>query len=137
MIKRQNIHLSPEFSCLYHGRSTMRAFLRHAYNRGQFFIDGFLRPGNRFFIPLLLVLIFSLVAIGALIAWPLQVGVFALAGAGLFVVGLILGSIALGLGVADAFSLAILGVPFAIIYLAGLWRGVFRMVNRRGNESRP
>jgi hypothetical protein len=134
MIKRQNIHLSPEFSCLYHGRSTMRAFLKHAYNRGQFFIDGFLRPGNRFFIPLLLVLIFSLVAIGALIAWPLQIGVFALAGAGLFIVGLFLGSIFLGLSVADAFSLAILGLPFAMVYLAGLWRGVVRKLVKNGKD---
>jgi len=135
MIKQQNIHLSPEFSCLYHGRSTMKAFLKHAYNRGQFFIDGFLRPGNRFFVPLLLVLAFSLGVMVALILWPTQVGALALVGAGLFITGLFLGSTLLGLGVADAFSLAILGVPFALVYLAGLWRGVFRKLNRRGNES--
>lgn len=128
MIKRQNIHLSPEFSCLYHGRSTMKAFLKHAYNRGQFFVDGFLRPGNRFFVPLLLVLALSLAAVVALIIWPLQIGAVVLAGAGLFVVGLFMGSILLGLGAADAASLAVLGIPFTVVYLAGLWRGVVRKV---------
>ena len=56
LAKDKNINLSPEFSCSYNGRSTFKGFLKHAFNRGQFFVDGFLRPGTRFFYPLLLIL---------------------------------------------------------------------------------
>lgn len=128
MVERQDIHLSPHFSCLYHGRSTFKGFLKHAYNRGQFFIDGFLRPGTRFFVPLLGVLTFSILATVALIVAPLAAAIALLAGIVIFSVGLLVGGIIMGVAVADAASLAILGVPFACIYLAGLWRGVIRKV---------
>lgn len=38
---KKRIHLSPQFSCIYNSRSTFKGFLKHAYNRGQFFVDGF------------------------------------------------------------------------------------------------
>jgi hypothetical protein len=130
MIERQEIHLSPEFSCLYHGRSTFIGFLKHAYNRGQFFIDGFLRPGTRFYLPLLGVLVLSVVAVGLLLAYPLTALVWLGASLGVFILGLFFGAIFFGVIVADAFALAALGVPFAVVYLAGLWRGVARKIVR-------
>lgn len=128
LIERQDIHLSPEFSCLYHGRSSFGQFIRHAYNRGQFFIDGFLRPGTRFFYPLLVILLGSLAVIPAFFIWPMFMLGVVIAGVVLFVLGLLLGAIALGVGSKDAASLALLGLPFAGVYLAGLWRGVVRKV---------
>ena len=126
LIKRQKINLSPDFSCLYHGRSTFKSFLSHAFNRGQFFIDGFFRPGTRFFYPLIAVLITSIAAAASLIIYPLiTLGV--LGGASVvFILGLFAGALAMGVALRDAASLAILGVPFAIVYMAGLWRGVAR-----------
>lgn len=129
MTERQDIHLSPNFSCLYNNRSTFKGFLKHAYNRGQFFVDGFLRPGTRFFYPLILVLLGSLLALVAVIVDP-SLLIIVLAGAGLFVPVLFFGAIILGIRAADAFALAILGIPFAVVYGAGLWRGVLRVPGR-------
>lgn len=128
MAERKDINLSPEFSCLYHGRSTLKGFLKHAYNRGQFFVDGFLRPGTRFFYPLLGVLGISIVVVVALIASPLCTLSILGVGLVLFAVGLFVISRLLGVQPKDAGSLAVLGVPFAAVYLGGLWRGVARKI---------
>lgn len=128
LAERKSINLSPEFSCLYHGRSNLRGFLKHAYNRGQFFIDGFLRPGTRFFYPLIIVLTGSIIALVLFCLWPLQTLLIGLLGSLLFICALFLGGLAFRISFKDAASLAILGLPFAIIYLAGLWRGVARKV---------
>lgn len=129
--ERENINLSPDFSCSYNGRSTLKGFLKHAYNRGQFFIDGFLRPGTRFFYPLIAVLAFSVLAIVALCIWPLAMIVILAICAILFVLGLFSVSLLLGVGLADAASLAGLGLPFAAVYLLGLWRGFIRRLASR------
>ncbi|HSW92106.1 MAG TPA: glycosyltransferase family 2 protein [Candidatus Saccharimonadales bacterium] len=131
LIKEKDIHLSPEFACLYHSRSTFQGFLKHAYNRGQFFIDGFLRPGNRFFIPLLLVLALSVCLVMSLFLMPTTTLWILLGGATLLVAGLFFGALVFGVILPDAFSLAILGIPFALVYGAGLWRGVIRMITRK------
>jgi len=128
MIERQDIHLSPSFSCLYHGRSTFKTFLKHAYHRGQFFVDGFLRPGNRFFYPLIAVLVLCVVILILAILQPLFMLQWIGIGAALFVLGLFGGALFFGVIVPDALSLAVLGIPFAIIYACGLWRGVIRKV---------
>ncbi|MET1033308.1 MAG: hypothetical protein ABWX94_02310, partial [Candidatus Saccharimonadales bacterium] len=49
----------------------------------------------------------------------------------LFVTGLFLGAKYFSVSTADAASLALLGVPFSIVYLAGLWRGLIRKVIRK------
>lgn len=130
MNERQDIHLSPEFSCLYHGRSSLKGFLKHAYGRGRFFIDGFLRPGTRFFVPLIAILALSVFVVVALVAWPMLTAQVLVVGALLLVAGLFIGALILGVTVADSFALALLGVPFSIVYLAGLWRGVSRRLVR-------
>jgi glycosyltransferase involved in cell wall biosynthesis len=126
LAERQNIHLSPEFSCLYHGRSNLPSFLKHAYFRGQFFIDGFLRPGTRFFWPLIVVLAGSAVTLVALAVFTNITLIIALIGMIVFALGLFFGALFFGVRWRDAASLAVLGVPFAFVYLAGLWRGVVR-----------
>lgn len=126
LIKERPVHLSPHFSCTYNSRSTFKGFLKHAYHRGQFFIDGFLRPGNRFFVPLLLVLAMSVAAIILLIMTPLwTLSLFAV-GALLLMLSLFTGALLFGVILADAAALALLSVPFALVYGAGLWRGVVR-----------
>ncbi len=129
MNKQQKINLSPEFSCTYHSRSTFGGFLKHAFHRGEFFIDGFLRPGTRFFAPLIAVLVLSVVTIVSLFIWPLLVAVIVSLCLVLFIVGLLVGALAFGVVLQDALSLAVLGIPFALIYLAGLWRGAIRKIS--------
>lgn len=126
LIKDKDIHLSPEFSCLYHSRSTFYSFLKHAYNRGQFFIDGFLRPGTRFFLPLIVVLLLSLLLVVMLFVIPIITAWVLLMGAIALILGLFAGALVFGVVLPDAFSLAVLGVPFALVYAVGLWRGVVR-----------
>jgi glycosyltransferase involved in cell wall biosynthesis len=132
MNERQDIHLSPEFDCLYHGRTNLRSFFKHAYHRGEFFIDGFLRPGTRFFFPLLLILAASICIIPLFVMWPLYSFLSFIVMAILLIFGLFFGALVFGVELADAASLAILGVPFAGVYLAGLWRGVFRKLSKEG-----
>ena len=126
MNQRQDIHLSPEFNCLYHGRTNGKSFFKHAYHRGEFFIDGFMRPGTRFFVPLLIILAMSLAILAAPFVWPLYTLLALLVGALLMSVGLFLGALLFGVELADAFSLGLLGSVFAVVYLTGLWRGVAR-----------
>jgi glycosyltransferase involved in cell wall biosynthesis len=45
----QQIHLSPEFSCVYSPRTTPAGFLRHAVHRGTVFLDGHGTRESRFF----------------------------------------------------------------------------------------
>jgi glycosyltransferase involved in cell wall biosynthesis len=135
MNERQMINLSPQFDCLYHGRTNMKSFFKHAYHRGEFFIDGILRPGTRFFLPLLAVLGASVCIIPLLLLWPIYTVLFLSVAAVLLMFGLFIGALILGVELADAASLAILGVPFAGVYLGGLWRGVFRKLIKQREIS--
>ena len=123
MAERQPIHLSPGFSCIYHGRSTFKKFLLHAYDRGQFFVDGFLRPNTRFFIPLILFLIATPLILVGLIIYP----VLFLGLVGVWLLELFM-ALLLGALLADALSLFILTPIFAIVYGAGIWRGFLRKI---------
>lgn len=131
MNESHDIHLSPGFACFYHARSTFGGFLKHAYHRGEFFIDGFLRPGTRFYYPLLMVLALSVFAVVALMVFPFKMMVVIAAGVALLALGLFSGAKLLGVPFADALSLGILGVPFTFVYLAGLWTGVWRKIGAR------
>lgn len=135
MNKRQDIHLSPDFNCLYHGRTNGKSFFKHAYHRGEFFIDGFLRPGTRFFYPLIAVLLASIGLVVGLIAWPLQTLILLAIGALLMMFGLLIGALLSGVEAADAGSLSLLSVPFAVVYLCGLWRGVARKVSKESVKN--
>jgi glycosyltransferase involved in cell wall biosynthesis len=46
---RERIHISPEFSCTYSPRTTLRGFFRHAVHRGTVFLDGHGTRDSRFF----------------------------------------------------------------------------------------
>lgn len=132
MAERQKINLSPEFSCVYHARTSFKGFLKHAYFRGQFFIDGFLRKGTRFYYPLQIVLMLSVLVIIALIAFaPYSIAWLVLA-ALLFSLSLFLGALILGVPVRDSLALGFLSIPFLGVYLAGLWTGVARKVQKFG-----
>ena len=135
MAEKHPIHLSPDFSCHYNGRSNLQSFLKHGYHRGEFFIDGFLRPGTRFFYLLLGVLTGSVAALLLLIIFPEQMIFILLGMTLLFGAGLFTGAKLLGVGWRDAGALGGLGVPFAAVYLCGLWRGVLRRLTKKPRRS--
>ncbi len=121
------IHLSPEFRATYHGRSSFDAFVRHAYHRGIVFVDGYFRPGTRYFLPLL----------GFLAATPVGAAVAVrrptVALAGLAGMPVIAGCAArvMGLGRDDAVVLGALAPVFGVTYGAGIWTGVSMAVRHR------
>jgi glycosyltransferase involved in cell wall biosynthesis len=123
----QRIWLSPDFSCTYFARTTLRGFVKHSYYRGQFFVDGFLRRGTRFFYPLLLFLALCVALVVFCIFMPYVILILALLLAVLwffeFVVALLL-----GIGLNDAFSLFALSPLFACTYGLGIWRAVLRRI---------
>jgi hypothetical protein len=121
------INLSPSYSCTYHARTRLSQFFSHSYHRGRVFVDGFLRPGTRFFIPLILFLIGSVAAVAAFLLFPAtRIPVLA----GLAVIWLLELVVAVLLGVPkkDAFSLFALTPVFAVAYGLGIWRAVIGRV---------
>lgn len=129
--KDVRITISPGFSCLYHSRDKMSAFVKHTLNRGTFFVDGFLRPGNRFFPLLIAFLIISPLSIIALFVWPMFIlGAFL----AVWVCELLI-AISLGVPLASALSLWMLTPVFAVLYGLGIWRGVFMLLGQKKGEE--
>lgn len=117
---RQRISISPSFGCRYRSRDALRPFLRHAFHRGGVFVDGYGRPGTRFFPVVVGFYPLSLSAV-ALVArrprWSVAAGVAA--------GGLGGGAVALRRrSVRDGAVFAALGPLFAATFGAGMWRGL-------------
>jgi glycosyltransferase involved in cell wall biosynthesis len=117
------IHLSPNFSCTYHARTKFSQFVTHSYYRGRTFVDGFLRPGARFFIPLILFLIGSVAAVAALVLFP-DTRILILTGLAIIWLLELVVAVLLGVPGKDAFSLFALSPVFALAYGLGIWRAV-------------
>lgn len=132
--KDVKIAISPEFSCLYHSRDKFSAFLKHTLNRGTFFVDGFLQPGNRFFALLIVFLVVSPLSLVALVIWPLPI-----IGLGVLLWLLeLLVAVLVGVPIASALSLWLLSPVFALLYGIGIWRGVLMILRQklRGQRDR-
>ena len=129
------INLSPKFSCKYHARNTFKAFSKHSFHRGQVFIDGFFRPGTRFYVPIILFLLISASAVVSVFVSPSLI----LAYAALFIILWFIELVAaLLLGVArkDALSLFLLTPVFAANYGAGLWVAFLRRVRKAAFDKK-
>jgi hypothetical protein len=122
------IRLDPSFDVLYRPRSGLGAFLGHAFARGSLFVDGY--AGTSI---LRNAALFGLVILPAL--WLLLVGVLSMLGAGYTVLGLLAVAIVLGLtpvviaaanGASNRAiaSYATLAVPFAVVFIVGVARGI-------------
>ena len=129
--ERVPINISPGYRALYNSRTSLPAFLRHSRHRGSVLIDGYLRPGTRFFVPIIAVLAATPIGIGWALRRPRRavvVGMVGAASAGL-------GARARGARSDDATVLAVLALPFGVSYLIGMWRGVFeRLLALRSGE---
>lgn len=119
--KYERIWISPGFNSTYFARTTLRAFISHTYHRGMFFVDGFLRPGTRFFYPLIAFLTLTLIAFLTLVVLPglilpaLQLILV------LWVLELVTALI-MRIGLKDSLSLFLLSPLFALFYGLGIWR---------------
>jgi len=126
---QQPINISPQFSCTYHARNTLRQFTRHTYHRGQVFVDGFLSPGNRFYYPLLVFLASSFGLLIAIIIRPALLFTLLPLAAIVWFAELAV-ALALRVPPKDALSLFALTPLFAVLYGAGIWRAVIRKYTR-------
>ncbi len=119
--ERQNIWISPGFSSTYFARTTLKAFIGHSYHRGLFFVDGFLRPGTRFYYPLIFFLLLSIIALAAMVVFPVLIIPFAALMTALWLTELFV-SLYLKIGLRDSVSLFLLSPVFALSYGLGIWR---------------
>jgi glycosyltransferase involved in cell wall biosynthesis len=124
---RARINISPGFSCLYRSRTELRPFLRHAFHRGGVFVDGYLRPGTRFFAPLLAFLGLSPVAV-ALATRHRGLALSAALGVPVAAAAL---PVARRRPLADAAAMGALAPAWALAYGLGIWRGVLRALSAR------
>jgi glycosyltransferase involved in cell wall biosynthesis len=127
MAERQRINISPGFSCLYRSRDALVPFLKHARHRGSVFVDGYGRPGTRFFA--VIAAFFPLSAVGAIVA--LRRPRLALLGA----LSAPVGAVAIGArwrrSPAEVTTLALLGPAWALAFAAGMWRGLWLALRAR------
>ena len=127
--EKERIWLSPDFSATYFARTTLSAFAKHTYFRGQFFVDGFLRPGTRFYYPLLAFLLLSPIALVVTVLFP---WLLFLAAAG-WMIGFFI-ALLLGLSLKDAASLIVLSPVFVVFYSLGIWRATIRLIYNMINK---
>lgn len=127
LVERHMFNIAPGFDCTYRARPSFRGFLRHAHHRGIFFIDGFLRPGTRFFRLLLAFFPASAVIAAAAVRFPRAA---ARAVLGLPLLGL-LGGLVTRRSRRDVRVLTALGGPFLLAFSAGIWRGLVVLVRDR------
>jgi glycosyltransferase involved in cell wall biosynthesis len=119
LAKEQRINISPGFACRYHARDSLIRFVRHSLHRGTVFVDGFGRPGTRFF-PVVI----------AFFPTSLAFGVFAVRKPAWALAAVFTGPIAAAAYAAslrrpprDVIAFSMLALPFVVPYSAGIWRG--------------
>ena len=118
--KLTRINISPSYGSTYHARTSFWQFLKHARHRGTVLIDGYLHPGTRLYLPIILVL---------LSAPMLSVCIVFLTSAVLALV-ILLPLIAIFIAIISRvklFSALVLGTlfwPFAGAYLIGMYEGL-------------
>jgi hypothetical protein len=123
--ERERIWISPGFMSTYFARTTLPAFVKHTYHRGMFFVDGFLRPGTRFYYPLIIFLSLSVIIPLTILIFPL-LGVYILVAMVFLWLAELMVAILLRLGLKDAFALFALSPIFALFYGLGIWRAVIK-----------
>ena len=122
LARKERIAITPEFGCWYDfGRSSVRAFLRHSFDRGTFFVDSYLRPGTRFFLPLIVFFVGCLASVALLATLPVAT-LAALACAWLLIT---IVALALRAPLGNVVAFALVLPVFALAFGAGIWRGVF------------
>lgn len=132
-----SINISPDFWCLYHARATLGQYTKHVFHRGKVFVDGFLRKdGNRFFIPLIIFLILSVVVPVSVILHPAFLGPLIVAALIGWVLELPL-VFTLGVPAKDGLSAVVLSPLFALYYGAGIWTAFVKIFILRKMRTAP
>lgn len=131
--ERRPLRLDPGFRALYRPRTTVRGFLRHAYQRGTLFVDSYAGTSALRNVVLLALAVVPVLALAALIV-ALALGAWWAVGVLLALVVLGIAAPAAAAAVRRAPGRAIAAyltyvVPFGAVFWAGLVRGL--RVHRR------
>ena len=126
--KENGISISPDYSCTYNARTTLREFLRHAHHRGAVLVDGYWVEGARFRHAISLFLLGSVLLpvlfVCGLISGPgFAIALVSVTGVLGGMVTLAVVARTLGAQWHDALVLARYSPLFAIWYGTGIWRG--------------
>jgi glycosyltransferase involved in cell wall biosynthesis len=127
LAEQRPINISPQFSCLYRPRSSLRGFLKHAYHRGIVFLDGHGRPESGYF-PLVIAF-YPLSVRAVLLALRRPVAVPILAGTSVVAAGAV--AALNGRSRDETLAFAGLAPVYALAHGAGMWRGLSLMVANR------
>ena len=127
LAETMRINISPDFGGLYFPRDKFGDFIRHSYFRGTTFVDGHLRPGNRFNTLFWRLVPIGIVGAAALLRWPKRVGTSAAVG----LATLPLAGRAVGIPLADGMSFAVLAPLFTVVYSTGIARGLWMRFRAR------
>lgn len=127
---RQPINISPDFACTYRSRDAFVPFLRHAFHRGAVFVDGWARPGGRFFGVIAAFYPLSALAVLLGIRRPRLLAAAAIAAPAAGVGG----GLTLRRCRADCIALGALGPAWLCAYAAGMWRGLGLALLARTNR---
>ena len=117
---RQQINVSPHFSCTYVAHEGYRAFMHNVFHRGKTFVDSYGRPGTRFF-PLV-VAYYPISLLAAVIA--LRRPRLALKAAAATPVGFAAVATALRRDRADILAVTWIGPNWLAAMCLGLWYGL-------------
>jgi len=133
----KSINIDPEFSCDYYSRSNIKQVPKHAYNRGKFFVDGFLRPGTRFFPYLIMLYLSSILAIPSLFYLVTTFGsltVAILAGAITVLSLLTIFAVLLFIGVRPfkaVWGFALYAPIFFVFYFCGIFTASVKIIQKK------
>lgn len=125
---KERIYMSPNYSADYVARSGWKAFVRHTYDRGSFLLDSYMRPGTRFYVP---IIIYFILFIPAVVIVALNLWLLLAIPLGMVVV--FIGLIMIGVGGRDALGFCCLAPIFGFIYNLGMWRGLFFFIQAKLN----
>jgi glycosyltransferase involved in cell wall biosynthesis len=124
LAERTRIRIGPGFSCRYHGRGSVGQFWRHARHRGGVFVDGYGRPGTRFFA---VIVAFFPASAGAA-ALALRRPRLGLLGAALLPAAWAGAALRWRRPAADVAAMAALGPVWLLAYAAGMWGGLLHAI---------
>ncbi|GGC11281.1 glycosyltransferase family 2 protein [Cellulomonas carbonis] len=125
--RAERIHLSPGFSCRYHGRDSLQGWLRQAWFRGTTFVDGYLGDAGRA-VPVAAGLTAAAAVAGALAVRRPRTALAAAAAGCAGLAGLTAAS---GGTAREVRAVAGLAVPFAAVFGAGVARGLALVLRSR------
>ena len=116
---KERIYMGPGYAADYIARSGFRNFVKHTYDRGAFLLDSYMRPGTRFFWPIIayFLLFVPVLIVCILMPWLLLL-------IPVFIVLVVAGLLILGAALRDIVGFCILAPVFAFVYNLGMWKGL-------------